>query len=161
MNEVSTTDLIKQCAFGEELGADDSEVLGTVASSRELEEGDLLVGEGQVDDSVHIIVRGKLAVTKGTSGGDETTLHVLHPGDLAGELGFIDSTAHSAGVRALTASQVVTLERAKFESLIETHPKVVYDVMRVIVRRVHATLRRMNFQYVEMTNYITKTHGRY
>ena len=93
--------------------------------------------------------------------GDETTLHVLHPGDLAGELGFIDGTAHSAGVRALTPAQVVTLERSKFESLIESHPKVLYDVMRVIIRRVHATLRRMNFQYVEMTNYITKTLGRY
>ncbi len=161
MVAANITDLIRQCAFGEELEGQDCEVLGEVASSRELSEGEVLVREGQVDDSVHIIVAGKLAVTKTTGGGDEATLHVLHEGDLAGELGFIDGTAHSATVKALTQAQVVTLERSRFESLITSHPQVVYDVMRTIVRRVHATLRRMNFQYVEMTNYITKGHGRY
>jgi CRP/FNR family cyclic AMP-dependent transcriptional regulator len=161
MVQPKITDLIRQCAFGEELEGQDSEVLGEVASTRELAEGEILVREGQIDDSVHIIVSGKLAVTKSTGGGDEATLHVLHEGDLAGELGFIDSTAHSATVKALTRAQVVSLERSRFESLLASHPKVVYDVMRAIVRRVHAMLRRMNFQYVEMTNYITKAHGRY
>ena len=30
-----------------------------------------------------------------------------------------------------------------------------------LVRTVHAILLRMNLQYVELTNYITKQHGRY
>jgi CRP/FNR family cyclic AMP-dependent transcriptional regulator len=34
-------------------------------------------------------------------------------------------------------------------------------VMRTIVRTVHTTLKRMNMQYIEMTNYISKSHGRY
>ena len=33
--------------------------------------------------------------------------------------------------------------------------------MRAIVRSVHAILTRMNLEYVELTNYITKQHGRY
>jgi CRP/FNR family transcriptional regulator, cyclic AMP receptor protein len=33
--------------------------------------------------------------------------------------------------------------------------------MRAIVRTVHSILLRMNLQYVELTNYITKQHGRY
>jgi len=33
--------------------------------------------------------------------------------------------------------------------------------MRAIVRRVHAIVLRMNLEYVELTNYITKQHGRY
>ena len=161
MGTANTTDLISHCAFGEELDREDCEVLGEVAQARELGEGEVLFRDGAIDESVHIIISGKLAVTKTTGGGDEATLHVLHEGDLAGEMGFIDGTPHSATVKALTPAQVVSLERARFESLISSHPKVVYHVMRAIVRRVHATLRRMNFQYVEMTNYITKTHGRY
>lgn len=161
MVTANTTDLISHCAFGEELDREDCQVLGEVAEARQLAEGEVLFRDGDIDQSVHIIISGKLAVTKGTGGGDEATLHVLHEGDLAGEMGFIDATPHSATVKALTPSQVVSLDREKFESLISTHPQVVYNVMRAIVRRVHATLRRMNFQYVEMTNYITKSHGRY
>jgi len=33
--------------------------------------------------------------------------------------------------------------------------------MRAIVRTVHRILRNMNFQQVELTNYIAKEHGRY
>jgi len=36
-----------------------------------------------------------------------------------------------------------------------------YAVMRTILRTVHSILRRMNLQYVELSNYITKQHGRY
>jgi len=39
--------------------------------------------------------------------------------------------------------------------------RLVYEVMRNVVRKVHAILRRMNVQYVGMTNYMTKQHGRY
>jgi CRP/FNR family transcriptional regulator, cyclic AMP receptor protein len=38
---------------------------------------------------------------------------------------------------------------------------LVYRVMRAIMRSVHAIVRRMNNQYVQMTNYITKQRGRY
>ena len=40
-------------------------------------------------------------------------------------------------------------------------PLLVYRVMRAIVREVHSILRRMNIQFVELTNYVTKQHGRY
>jgi hypothetical protein len=33
--------------------------------------------------------------------------------------------------------------------------------MRAIIRGVHNTLRRMNMQHQELTNYITQQHGRY
>jgi len=47
------------------------------------------------------------------------------------------------------------------ESILADKPEVVYGVMRGVVRTVHRILRDMNLQYVELNNYITKTHGRY
>jgi CRP-like cAMP-binding protein len=156
-----TSNLIQQCALAGELGAEDCEVLGGVTEVRRLDAGEVLFEESQVDETVYIVISGKLAVTKQTGGGADTILHIIQDGDLAGEMGFVDGTPHSATVKAVTPAQVVSLHRGTFESLLDTHPRVVYDVMRAIIRRVHGTLRRMNFQYVEMTNYITRTHGRY
>ena len=80
---------------------------------------------------------------------------------MIGQLGFIDGVEHSAGVRALNNCEVFTLHRNDLEALLLEDPDLVYKVMRAIVRTVHTILRRMNIQYVEMSNYITKDHGRY
>jgi len=58
-------------------------------------------------------------------------------------------------------TEIYSLQRQALESLVDKHPMLLYRVMRGIVRSVHRILRRMNFEYVELTNYITKQHGRY
>ena len=80
---------------------------------------------------------------------------------MAGILGFVDGVSHSAGIRALTRCELITLDRGSLESLIPNDPELVYQVMRCIVRSAHRILGRMNTQYVELTNYISKQHGRY
>jgi CRP-like cAMP-binding protein len=56
---------------------------------------------------------------------------------------------------------VLGLDRRQFESLLEREPQIVYRVMRAIVRHVHQVQHRLSAQSVELTNYITKQHGRY
>jgi CRP-like cAMP-binding protein len=122
---------------------------------------EVLIKEGNIDNSFHVIVKGNLAVTKDTGAGDWTTLHILRTGDLAGELGFIDGRPHSATLRSVGETTVFSFARDKLEEVLEKDPWVVYRLMQTIVQAVHDILRRMNNQYVDMTNYITKQHGRY
>jgi CRP-like cAMP-binding protein len=56
---------------------------------------------------------------------------------------------------------VYTLEPEDFESLLETHPRVVYKFMRGLFRLTHQNLTRMNEVTQQLSNYITKTGGRY
>ena len=62
---------------------------------------------------------------------------------------------------AITPTRVFGLEREKLESLLVSHPDIVYRVMRAIVRVVHEIQRRISMQSVELTNYIYKQHGKY
>jgi CRP-like cAMP-binding protein len=89
------------------------------------------------------------------------TLAVLHPGDMAGELGFVDGAPHSAGLRALGECEVFNIHRDEFETLIAKDPDLVYKVMRAVMRTIHRILRRMNFQFIQLTDYILHQHGRY
>jgi CRP-like cAMP-binding protein len=68
---------------------------------------------------------------------------------------------HSAGIRALRRCELIVLDRKALEQLLKKDPEVVYQVMRSIVRAAHRILGRMNAQFVEMSNYISKQHGRY
>lgn len=135
--------------------------LAGIAYCRMLENDDVLIEEGKVDNSVHIITSGSLAVTRDVGGGEHATLHLLRTGDVAGEMGFVDGRPHTATLRAVGRTQVCSFEREAFESLVESDPWTVYRVMQNIVQLGHDILRRMNAQFVEMSNYITRTHGRY
>jgi CRP-like cAMP-binding protein len=147
--------------LGKDLTAEECALFSGLGKVRELADGDVLSQEGVVDNSLHLVIAGNLAVTRPAAGGDWVTLHVLRQGDLAGELGFIDGLEHSATLRALGPTSVFSMSRDKFDPLIDSHPHMVFRVMRAIIRGVHNTLRRMNQQQIEMSNYITHQHGRY
>lgn len=153
--------LVKNSRLGDELSREQCARLGEIITIRRLTDGEFLLYEGHKDNTLYVLVRGKLEVLRSTGGGDSVILHILKEGDMAGELGFIDGLEHSAALRASGESEVFGIERNRFESLVPQDPDLVYKSMRAIVRTVHGTLRRMNIQYVELTNYIVKQHGRY
>jgi len=161
MSNDSDHEIHSNSPLGAELEADEIKALAGVIRINHLSENDVLIKEGTIDDALHIIINGRLAATRNTGGDEYVTLHTLHAGDMAGAMGFIDGTEHSATLRALCDTDVYTLERSAFESLVDSHPALVYKVMRSIIRSVHTTLMRMNRQFVEMNNYIMKEHGRY
>ncbi len=154
-------EIVCMSPIGIEMQKDDCKALAQIITTRTLHDGEILLQEGSVDDSLHAIISGRVAVTRNVGGGEYVTLHVLKSGDLAGEMGFVDGKEHSATLRSIGETEVYTLHRDTFESLIETNPRIVYLTMRAIIRATHSNLLRMNQQFVEMSNYITKEHGRY
>lgn len=135
--------------------------LAEIAVLRNLGSGEVLVPEGTSDNHLYVLVSGALAIVRGAGTAEPVTLFTLAPGDFVGEMSFIDATPHYASVVAVGSTRVVGLEREKLESLLPSHPEIVYRVMRAIIRAVHVIQRRLSMQSVELTNYIYKQHGRY
>jgi CRP-like cAMP-binding protein len=155
------TNLLLQSSLGAELSNDQAATLGGLMTSNRLVDGDYLISEGAADDTLHVLVEGKLEVVKNAGGEDEASLAVLRGGDLAGEMSFIDGESHTVGLRALSDSHVLSLQRSEFEGIVNDHPQLAYLVMRAVTRSVHKIVHRMNHQFIELNNYIFKQHGRY
>ena len=159
MNDIRSQ--VLKSALGGELLENEAGALAGIMSARTLADGEFLLEEGDADDSLHVLLDGKLEVVKRTGAGEEASLAILRSGDLAGELSFIDGERHTVGLRALCESQVLTLSRAEFEKLVNKHPQLVYKVMRAVARSAHRIVHRMNTEFIELSNYIFKQHGRY
>jgi CRP-like cAMP-binding protein len=142
-------------------GLTDSQVraLAGVSSCRRLADQEVLIDEGHVDNALHLVCEGALAVTRELGRGEFTTIHVLHTGDVAGEMGFISGRPHTATLRSLGQTQVCTVERDAFESLLSDDPWLIYRVMQNIIQVSQDILRRMNAQYVELTKYVNGSHA--
>jgi len=155
------TRMVLQSSLGTELFEEEADLLGNLMTVRDLADGDFLITEGMEDDSLHVLVEGKLEVVKSTGADEFASLAVLREGSLVGELSFVDGEPHTVGLRALCKSQLLCLTRKDFESIVDDHPQVVYKVMRTVARSAHQIVHRMNLEFIELNNYIFKQHGRY
>jgi CRP-like cAMP-binding protein len=144
-----------------ELNDEERRILAGAMTLRDLKQGEVLVQEGSADDHLYVVASGLLGVVRGAGSDDEVTLNTIRPGNMVGELSFLDGASRYASLVALGDTRVLGLSRADLEGLLDTRPKVVYHVMRAIVRVVHEIQRRMSMQTTELTNYLYKTHGRY
>jgi CRP/FNR family cyclic AMP-dependent transcriptional regulator len=155
------TELVLGSSLGAELTNEEAGVLAALMSLQDLADGEFLIKEGATDDSLHVLLAGKLEVVKSTGADESASLAILRAGALAGELSFIDGAIHTVGLRALCDSQVLSLKRADFENIVTENPQLVYKVMRAVARSAHRIVHRMNYEFIELSNYIFKQHGRY
>jgi len=156
-------DTLHTSTITEELNDAEVDILGGLFEVRDFKAGDIITKPTDTTfDNLFILAHGDIEV-KIVSGGEETTIHVLKPGDLAGIITFVGGPAshHSATLYAVGDTKVLSLQRAMFETLINSHPMIVYKVMRGVVRNLHGIVRRINVQSSELSNYIFRTHGRY
>ena len=167
---MTTDDLVLQAlrnsTLSEELRDAEIDALANLIEVRDYKAGEAILKPGdnvnKLNDALLILGSGEVEATA-TTGGEKVTLHLLKPGDLAGIIGFVggNSMQISATVAAKVDSKVLVLDRARFETILNTQPAIAYYVMRGIVRHVHGIVRRMNMQSVQMSNYIYKQGGRY
>jgi len=157
------TDTLHTSTITEELTNAEVEILAGLFEVQEFKAGEAIIRPGlDQPDNLYILAHGEIQVDiQGADG--KTAIHVLKPGDLAGIITFVGGTsAHiSATLTAIGATKVVKMPRARFETLVNTHPMIVYKVMRGVVRDVHGIVRRMNAETAQLSNYIYRIHGRY
>jgi CRP-like cAMP-binding protein len=159
MTEESDFNYLRRSPLSNGLSDKQVQALAGIAFCRQLADQEVLITEGNVEHALHIVAEGAIAVTRDLGKGEFTTIHVLRTGDLAGEMGFISGQPHTATLRSLGRTQVCSVDRAGFETLIDKDPWLVYRVMGNIIHVSQDILRRMNAQYVELTKYVHRSHA--
>lgn len=161
MTDAAIVEGLSKSKIATELTPEQCQTLAATVAVRDLRPGEVLVREGASDDHLYIVVSGSLGVIKAVGTDNELTLNVMRPGDVVGELSFLDGATRFASLVAMGETRVLGLSRGDLEAMLDRDPHLVYRIMRAIVRVVHDIQRRLSMQTVELTNYLYKTHGRY
>ncbi|MDD5301317.1 MAG: cyclic nucleotide-binding domain-containing protein [Gallionella sp.] len=157
------TDTLRISTITEELNDAEINIIAGLFEIQDFKAGQAIIRPGlDQPDNLYILAHGEIQVKIQSNEGD-AAIHVLRPGNLAGIITFAGGTSEhiSAILTAVGDTKLLSLPKAKFETLINTHPMIVYKVMRGVVRDVHGIVRRMNAQSAELSNYIYRIHGRY
>lgn len=161
MTDAVIVEALGKSKLATELTAQQCQSLAGTMTVRDLKQGEVLVREGDTDDHLYVVTSGSLAVVKAAGTDNELILNVMRPGDVVGELSFLDGATRFASLLAMSETRVLGLSRGDLEAMLDRDPQLVYRIMRAIVRIVHDIQRRLSMQTAELTNYLYKTHGRY
>ena len=104
--------------------------------------GTLLDREGENDSALFLVVTGSLGVFVPDPQGQRHMVALVPAGETVGEMSLISrDTQHTAQLVALRDSELLRISPEGFDILISRHPKVMMNLMQILVKRLAATTR--------------------
>jgi hypothetical protein len=119
-----------------ELSPADLQRVAGIAEERTYAVGDVIAGEGELGDELHILLTGTVAVVRGDTGG--TPVARRGPGDAVGEMSILTHSPRMASLVAEGDVRTLRIGHREFESMIRERPDVALAVMRVLAERLSA-----------------------
>lgn len=141
-------DLDKWRLFAD-LAADDITLIRAACEERMLLSQEDLFREGDAGDSLWIIQSGRVDVYKNIRADMDRTLALLGPGDVIGEMSFIDQSRRSAGARTADPSEFLVLTRSAFQTLQKEYPSIAAGFYRNLASILAGRLRDTTDLYRE------------
>lgn len=100
------------------------EELAAHVTTVSMEKGEVLFNRGDPGDAVYLVQLGWLKVVLNDSGGNELVINQIGPGEIIGEMSFIDELPRSAGAVALSPVQMYRLGNADFKTVLDRYPQM-------------------------------------
>ncbi|HET7865296.1 MAG TPA: cyclic nucleotide-binding domain-containing protein, partial [Burkholderiaceae bacterium] len=111
--------------------------LAARGSTRRYRRGTVLIEEGDLSDSLYIILSGRLRAYSAASNGREITYGVYGAGDYLGEMS-LDGGPRSASVITLEASVCAVVTRHTLTQHIAEYPEFAFELLAKVIRRARA-----------------------
>jgi CRP-like cAMP-binding protein len=98
--------------------------------------GTEIIHEGEVGESLYIVVEGRVQVTKG-----DKPVAELSEREVFGEMALLDPAPRSATVKALSDVTYLTIRREDFADIMAERHEIARGVIQVLTRRLRAATR--------------------
>lgn len=101
--------------------------------------GEQVFQAGQTGDCMYIVKSGQLRIRIGRA-----VVETVGPGGIFGEMALLhDHDKRSATVEAVTDAEIVRIDAARFEFLVQNVPKFAIELMRLMARRLMEMNKRV------------------
>ena len=134
--------LLEPESFAALLEAGDWSALQARGQRRKIAGAAVLMYEGDPGDRVVVLLAGRVKVTTVGDDGQETLLSIRGPGEILGELSFIDDQPRLSTVTTLEPVEVLAIAAAGFGRYLEERPRVALVILRSLSARFRDASRK-------------------
>lgn len=120
--------------------------LGYISSrmiKKNFETGSLIFMENSEGEKCFFVSEGSVKVTRLSKDGKEVILAMLNKGEFFGEMALLDGESRSANVIALEKTEVLTLNRKDFLSVLEEYPQIAIQLLKEMAHRLRKSDRQI------------------
>jgi CRP/FNR family cyclic AMP-dependent transcriptional regulator len=135
-------ELLRTVPIFSDLTVDDIASLGRLSIRKHYPKDTVIFFENEEGDFFFMILDGRIKVTILGDDGREVILSLLGPGDFFGEMALLDNEPRSATAIAVEDSELLSLHRTDFQSVLADNKSITVGLIRVLTSR----LRKANHQ---------------
>jgi CRP-like cAMP-binding protein len=147
MDPSGTPDVLPDCALLAGFDDADRHALSECGEFLEFKAGRTVIGEGQPQESLYLLLHGRLNAVHKVEGG-EAPLGTIRDGEWFGEVNIFDPQQASAMVVAHGDARMWRISRANLEEFLNTHPllgcQLLLGVGEVLARRTRELTTKLN-----------------
>ncbi|MFN2595178.1 MAG: Crp/Fnr family transcriptional regulator [Actinomycetota bacterium] len=124
------------------LGEDALTDLAERTIERNYPRGQIIFSRGDDDDSLYVLVQGRVKITISAASGDEMLITTLRAPATFGELALVDKGPRSASVEVAEQAKVLIINKIAWQDLVRVHP----ELSDALTRNLVTILRRLTDQ---------------
>ena len=98
----------------------------------------VIINEGEVGDSLFIVLSGRMKVYASNAAGREVVIAFHGPGEYVGEMS-LDGSPRSASVMTVEPTTCAVVNRSSFREFLLVHPEFAMNLIEKLIQRVRAT----------------------
>jgi len=127
------------------LEEDELKVLEKISHLYQYEEGSTLFLQGDVSDSLMILVEGVVSVFKHDSKGNEIVIGYFKRNAMIAEAATLRHTPLPSSATFKTDGAIIKIDIAEFEKLFMTNPKISYAIIQSLLGKIELLQQNIHF----------------
>ena len=138
--------LLRKMELFETLSVNELSAVASVTEDVVLSPQEQIIEEGEVGESMFLIVSGRVKVHKKADAGCDVDLATMGPGEYFGEMALFEGETRSASVSAVEETHLMALHKREFSETVREYPQVALQICKEMSRRLrqlHQKIRGM------------------
>lgn len=122
------------------------------SNTKMIEKDQYLITEGGTSHEMFWILSGKFVITKMNKEEQNIIIGEVYPGELVGEMSFLDNLPRSASVRAIEEAEVLVIPHKKFIDVLDNQPRWFRSLMQTMSQRLRGANKKITRKVVNEDN---------
>ena len=135
MSRAARRDVLAATPLFHQLDRAELDALAELTAERHVARDGVVVRRGDPDNSLLILVHGRLRAGAMSSDGREVTIGLMEPGAVLGEIALLDGRPRSMDVAAMLDSLLLQVDRASFLPFLRARPDLMLRLMSLLCDR--------------------------
>lgn len=140
MNKI---ELLRSVALFYDLSEKELGYISKKMKAKHYEPGSMIFMEDSDGEQCFFVGEGSVKVTRLSKDGREVILAILNQGEFFGEMALLDGEARSANVIALEKTEVLTLNRKDFLTVLHDYPQIAIQLLKEMAHRLRKSDRHI------------------